>query len=110
MLMLWAARHRNWKARLTAWLDKPWLHWPEGMCVHHYEGSWTAYNPAGPYFGGFQMNSGFMTRWGSDMLRKYGGRDARSWSPADQLHVAWRAEQSIGWGPWPNTARACGLL
>ena len=82
---------------------------PKLLCIHHYEGGWTAYNAAG-YFGGFQMDAGFMERWGADKLRKYGGRDARYWSPADQLAVASRAVAHIGFGSWPNTAAMCGLL
>jgi len=38
------------------------------------------------------------------------GRDARYWSPADQLAVASRAVAHIGFGSWPNTAAMCGLL
>ena len=83
---------------------------PKLLCIHRYEGSWTAYNPAGPYYGGFQMDAGFMERWGADKLRKYGGRDARYWSPADQLAVASRAVAHIGFGSWPSTAAMCGLL
>jgi hypothetical protein len=83
---------------------------PKLLCIHHYEGSWAAYNPAGPYYGGFQMDAGFMERWGADELHKYGGRDARYWSPADQLAVASRAVAHIGFGSWPATAAICGLL
>lgn len=82
---------------------------PKLRCIHRLEGSWTAYNPAG-YYGGFQMDWNFMRRWGADKLRKYDGRDARHWSPKDQFAVASRAVARIGFGPWPNTARACGLL
>jgi hypothetical protein len=83
---------------------------PKLLCIHHYEGSWSAYNPAGPYYGGFQMDAGFMQRWGADKLRKYGGRDARYWSARDQLAVASRVVAHIGFGSWPNTAAMCGLL
>lgn len=108
-LTTWVARHTDWRKRLSAYLAAPWLHWTGGMCIHSKEGSWTAYNPAG-YYGGMQMDWSFMRRWGGWALTKYGGRDARSWVPGDQLHVAWTAYVHIGYGPWPNTARACGLL
>ena len=81
---------------------------PNLMCIHHYEGSWSAYNPAG-YYGGFQMDASFMQHWGADKLHKYHGRDARYWSPADQLAVASRAVAHIGYSPWPNTGAMCGL-
>jgi hypothetical protein len=81
---------------------------PNLMCIHHHEGSWSAYNPAG-YYGGFQMDFSFMRHWGADKLRKYHGRDARYWSPADQLAVASRAVAHIGYSPWPNTGAMCGL-
>jgi hypothetical protein len=83
---------------------------PKLRCIHHYEGAWNAYNAAGPYYGGFQMDSAFMQRWGADKLRKYGGADARSWSARDQMAVASRAARHIGFGSWPHTAAICGLL
>ena len=83
---------------------------PKLRCIHSYEGSWSAYNSAGPYYGGFQMNAGFMQRWGADKLHKYGGRDARYWSPRDQMAVASRAVAHIGYWSWPNTAAMCGLV
>ena len=67
-----------------------------------------AHSPAG-YYGGFQMSRTFMQHWGADKLAKYGGRDARYWSPADQMAVASRAVAHLGYSPWPNTAAACGL-
>jgi hypothetical protein len=79
------------------------------LCIHGGEGSWTAYNPAG-YYGGLQMDWAFMRHWGGMMLTKYHGRDARSWSPHDQMYVGYRAARKIGYGPWPNTAADCGLL
>lgn len=79
------------------------------MCIHQGEGSMVSLNPAGPYYGGWQMDAAFMQHWGADMLAKYGGRDARYWSPHDQLIVAYRAAWKIGYGPWPQTAAACGL-
>jgi hypothetical protein len=82
---------------------------PKLRCIHRLEGSWTAYNPAG-YYGGFQMDWNFMRAWGDDKLAKYDGRDARAWKPKDQMAVASRAVARIGFSPWPNTARACGLL
>lgn len=109
ILTMWVHRHKRTVRRLNAYQVSPWLHWPEMMCIHHYEGSWTAYNPAG-YYGGIQADWGFMRAYGAPELAKYGGRDARYWSPADQLHMAWRGYLARGYSPWPNTAAACGLL
>ena len=96
-------RNRRYLA-MRAWL------FPKLLCIHHYEGAWNAYNGAGPYYGGFQMDAGFMYRWGYDKLRKYDGADARYWSARDQMAVASRAARHIGFGSWPNTAAMCGLL
>ncbi len=77
-------------------------------CIHAKEGSWSA-NTGNGYHGGLQMDWPFMRTYGADQLRRYGG-PAELWSPADQVRVADRAWAVRGFGPWPNTARACGLL
>jgi hypothetical protein len=82
---------------------------PRLMCIHSHEGAWNSYNPAG-YYGGLQMDWSFMRSYGWDMLRKYHWRDARYWSPADQLAVASRAVAHRGYTPWYSSAAACGLL
>ncbi len=98
----------RWRARAHHYLAVRSRRFPALLCIHHYEGSWVAYSPAG-YYGGFQMSASFMRHWGADKLNKYGGRDARYWSAADQLAVASRAVSHLGYSPWPNTAAACGL-
>lgn len=110
ILTYWTHVHAQARHR---WLTRPRLLVPEPyhsnlMCIHGGEGSWTAYNPAG-YYGGMQMDWAFMRHWGADMLARHGGRDARYWTPAEQLYVAYLAARSIGYGPWPNTGAACGL-
>jgi hypothetical protein len=97
----------RWRARANGLLAVRSRRFPALLCIHHYEGSWVAYSPAG-YYGGFQMSLTFMRHWGADKLAKYGGRDARYWSAADQLAVASRAVAHLGYSPWPNTAAACG--
>jgi hypothetical protein len=55
------------------------------------------------------MDISFMRHyaWGG-LLRK---GTADRWSPLEQMWVAERAHRSgRGYGPWPNTARSCGLL
>jgi hypothetical protein len=76
-------------------------------CIHRYEGAWT--DTGGPYYGGLQMDLGFQRRYGAYLLRRKG--TANRWTPLEQMWVAERALRSgRGFYPWPNTARACGLL
>jgi len=81
-----------------------WLR--QALCVHHREGSWR--DPHAPYYGGMQMDLQFARTYGGWMLRHHGTPD--HWSPRAQLIVAHRGWLHRGWWPWPNTARACGLL
>lgn len=108
---LWLWRTRAARARaLPSPAVVPEPYYSALMCIHGGEGSMVSLNPAGPYYGGWQMDSSFEAHWGADMLAKYGGRDARYWSAHDQLIVAYRAARAIGYGSWPQTAAACGLL
>jgi len=77
------------------------------LCIHHYEGSWR--DSGDPYWGGLQMDRGFMHSYAApDLLRR---GLANSWSPLEQMWVAERAYRSgRGFYPWPNTARNCGLI
>ena len=78
------------------------------LCIHHYEGAWSA-NTGNGYYGGLQMDLTFQGRYGADFLRLWGTAD--NWPPWAQLQAAVRAYQSgRGFYPWPNTARACGLI
>jgi len=100
---------RRWYWKNASWVLQFRRIAPKLMCIHRYEGSWTAYNPAG-YYGGLQMDRSFMWTYGADKMYRYGGRDARYWLPRDQLAVGFRAVRHRGFWPWPNTARRCGLL
>jgi hypothetical protein len=76
-------------------------------CIHRYEGSWT--DAGGPYYGGLQMDLGFQRHYGGYLLATKGTADR--WTPLEQMWVAARAYRSgRGFYPWPNTARACGLI
>jgi len=78
------------------------------LCIHHYEGGWTA-NTGNGYYGGLQMDLHFQRSYGHDYLSRWGTAD--NWPAWAQLRVAVRAYQAgRGFWPWPNTARACGLL
>jgi hypothetical protein len=81
-------------------------HKQQWLCIHRYEGSWTDPNP--PYFGGLQMDYGFMATYGRHLLRRKGTADR--WTPLEQMWVAERAYRTRGFYPWPNTARYCGLI
>jgi hypothetical protein len=77
------------------------------VCIHHHEGAW---NDAGdPYWGGLQMDRGFMLAYGGDMIRRHHGGLANTWTPAEQIIVAERAYKARGFAPWPETSRSCGL-
>jgi hypothetical protein len=77
------------------------------LCIHRFEASW---NDSGdPYWGGLQMDRGFMRTYAPRLLLRRGL--ANRWSALEQMWVAERAHRSgRGYWPWANTARACGLL
>jgi hypothetical protein len=78
------------------------------ICIHHFEGAWNS-NTGNGYYGGLQMNDFFMQRYGAEYVGRWGTADR--WPPWAQIAAAVRAYQSgRGFWPWPNTARACGLL
>lgn len=78
------------------------------LCIHHYEGAWNA-NTGNGYYGGLQMDLAFQSLYGGEFLHRWGTAD--NWPVWAQLQAAVRAHSSgRGFGPWPNTARACGLL
>jgi hypothetical protein len=77
------------------------------LCIKRYEGRWT--DPNAPYWGGLQMSLQFQRVFGRYLLGEKG--TANRWTPAEQMWTAERALRAgLGFHPWPNTARACGLL
>jgi hypothetical protein len=99
---LHATRAEQRQAQLPAWLAQALL------CIHRYEGAWTS-NTGNGYYGGLQMDYGFMRRYGAEFVRRWGTAD--NWPVWAQLAAAARAHGSgRGFSPWPNTARVCGLL
>ena len=77
------------------------------LCIHRHEGRWNDPNP--PFYGGLQMDLGFQRTYGRRLLQRKGTAD--HWTPLEQIWVAERAHRSgRGFYPWPNTARACGLI
>jgi len=109
----WAARrwqHRSRQARqeYERWFADTYAKWE---CIHLHEAAW---NDEGlPQMGGLQEDPGFQATYGSEFVRLYG--DAGHWPVWAQLLAAERAFHGYGrygprgYGPWPNTAAACGL-
>lgn len=98
-------QRRAWRAVLAQAAHPPYE--SAWRCIHGYEGSWT--DGGGPYYGGLQMDLGFQAHYGGYLLRTKGTAD--HWTPTEQMWVAARAFRSgRGFSPWPNTARACGLI
>ncbi len=96
------ARHGTRQARIAGWLADDFL------CIHRYEGSWDA-NTGNGYYGGLQMDVEFQHLYGAEFIRRWGTAD--NWPSWAQLEASARAYASgRGFNPWPNTARACGLL
>lgn len=78
------------------------------LCIHRYEGAWDA-NTGNGYYGGLQMDDAFQSTYGGEYVRRWGTADG--WPVWAQIAAAARAYRSgRGFSPWPNTARACGLL
>ncbi|HUK99190.1 MAG TPA: hypothetical protein VLV46_16230 [Gaiellaceae bacterium] len=96
------SQHAERRAAVPAWLVQALT------CIHHYEAAWNA-NTGNGYYGGLQMDVPFQSAYGAEYLQRYGTADR--WPVWAQLEVAARAYRSgRGFWPWPNTARACGLL
>lgn len=76
------------------------------LCIHSHEGSWS--DPGSPYWGGLQMDLSFQAAYGPEFLHRWGTAD--NWPIWAQLKAGVRGYIARGWGPWPNTARLCGLM
>jgi hypothetical protein len=82
-------------------------HKRDWLCIHRFEGSWR--DSGDPYWGGLQMDRGFMSGYAPGYLLRKGFADR--WTPLEQMWVAERAYRSgRGFYAWPNTARMCGLI
>jgi hypothetical protein len=105
-------RSRNLRRKIRVVIHSPLLpgHWLERSfaCIHDGEGSWSAATGNG-YYGGLQMDLSFQRTYGDWALRAFG--TANNWPASVQVATAIRAYTSgRGFHPWPNTARACGLI
>ena len=101
---LWRGRAARAKRRFAS---GP-AHMQQWLCIHGHEGAWTARTGNG-YYGGLQMDLDFQRKYGFALLKRKG--TANRWTPLEQMWVAEKAYRAgRGFRPWPNTARACGLL
>jgi hypothetical protein len=104
---LWQRRAERARRRAAR---PPHLHaW---LCIHRHERDpaqgWATQTGNG-YYGGLQMDLGFQRRYGGHLLQRKGTADR--WTRLEQMWVAERAYRAgRGFYPWPNTARACGLI
>lgn len=79
------------------------------MCIAEHESSRTwDISTGNGYYGGLQMDRLFQRTYGPELYRTKGTAD--HWTAEEQMRVAERAIASRGFWPWPNTARACGVL
>jgi hypothetical protein len=102
-----ALRYWNRQARRVRRLVAHPPHRLGWICIHRYEGSWR--DSGDPYWGGLQMDRGFMQTYAPRVLLRRGWADR--WTPLEQMWVAERAHRSgRGYWPWPSTARSCGLI
>jgi hypothetical protein len=87
-------------------------HYSAWLCIHNGEGSWR--DSGDPYWGGLQMDRGFMSTYSSKFRARFHislHGFANSWTPIQQMWVAEMAyESGRGFYPWPVTARNCGLI
>jgi hypothetical protein len=102
-----ALRYWRRQVRHVSWVAAHPPHKSGWLCIHRFEGGWG--DSGDPYWGGLQMDRGFMRTYAPAFLLRKGWADR--WTPLEQMWVAERAHRSgRGYGPWPNTARYCGLL
>jgi hypothetical protein len=95
------ALHGVRQPRIPDWLGDAF------RCIHAHEAGWEA-NTGNGYYGGLQMDLRFQGRYGRRYLGRWGTAD--NWPIWAQLETAARGYQARGFVPWPNSARACGLL
>jgi hypothetical protein len=105
----WRVRARQERGLYLRWFDATYAKW---ACIHEHEGAWNA--SSSTYGGGLQMDAGFQHTYGPEFETRWGW--ASKWPVWAQLVAAERAFRGFGgyharcYTPWPNTARACGLL
>ncbi|MDX6620078.1 MAG: Transglycosylase-like domain [Gaiellales bacterium] len=97
----------RYRARAARPLRRRLARFEAWVCIHRHEAAWN--DTGDPYWGGLQMDRGFMRAYGDDMIARHHGGLADTWTPAEQIVVAERAYKRRGFAPWPNTSRSCGV-
>jgi len=92
-------------AAISREIGRP-THYSAWLCIHRYEGSWTA-NTGNGYYGGLQFGYSEWRRYGMPYTGKAYAHQA---TPLQQMWAGERYWRDSGFYPWPATARACGLL
>lgn len=107
---LWRSRARDARTAYEKWFAAEAAKWE---CIHDHEShNWAIHNP--PYDGGLQMDLGFQRTYGSEFIARWG--TAGHWPvwaqylAADRAFSGYNGYAARGYTPWPNTARACGLI
>jgi hypothetical protein len=77
------------------------------LCIKSGEGAWTS-NTGNGYYGGLQADLSFQKAYGLVYYLRW--ETANNWPRWAQLHMGYRGWLARGFYPWPNTARACGLI
>lgn len=105
----WETRAVKLRRVYPKWLAAqiPAVDYDKWACIHHYEGAWNS-NTGNGFYGGLQMDLAFQSLYGAEFLARWGTAD--KWPVWAQITAAERAYDGRGFSPWPNTARACGLL
>ena len=112
-VVLWLDRRASSRrAAPRCLLARAWSWYRTGstQCVVNGEGGWTSVNPTGKYRGRFQADADFARAYGPAYALARWGTLVNLWTPDAQVVMGFRGYSARGWSPWPNTARACGLL
>jgi len=102
------AKARAARVRYERWYERTYAKW---RCIHEHEGAWNSDTGNG-YWGGLQMDWGFMHTYGPEFIRRFGL--AHRWPVWAQLIAAERAFHGFagfggrGYAPW-GTRGMCGV-
>lgn len=102
---LWVERARRVAARARYVGLWRWYEVSGASCVRSKEGTWHSATGNG-FYGGYQYLTSTWLGAGGGLF----AARADYASPTEQTRVTRAHAMRYGWGEWPNTAAACGLL